>query len=144
MENISQQIGALGIRTIAAIVALPLEILVKHFSYLPRDERLATYRRRQVKKKRQFNEGSTWKCIHIDIGDLSKFDTRTDRSKYLFKSVPYLKDTLIDVQKAGQIHSQPVTDIVPLSNIRDDDRYEIDKAFLVTARAFAEPSSVGR
>ena len=78
MESISQRFGALGIRKIAAIEALPLEILEKIFSYLPRDKRLAASRR--SRKIRQYNEEFTWRSIHVDIGDSSEFAGRTAQS----------------------------------------------------------------
>ena len=76
MENISQRFGALGIRKIAAIEALPLEIPEKIFSYLPRDERLAASS--CSRKIRRFHEEFTWKSIHVDIGDSLEFAGRTE------------------------------------------------------------------
>ena len=78
MENISQRFGALGIRKIAAIEALPLEILEKIFSYLPRHEGLAASR--GSRNLRRYNEDFTWRSILVDIGNSSEFAGRTAQS----------------------------------------------------------------
>ena len=92
MQNICEELGALEIRKTAAIEALPLEILEQIFSYLPRNDRLATSSSSRI--IRGFNEEFTWKSIHVDVGDSSEFADRTERSKYLFEHLPYLYTTL--------------------------------------------------
>ena len=100
MGDVSEQLGVLDVRKEAAIERAPLEILEQIFSYLPRNDRLATSR--YSRKIRRINEEFTWKSMHIELGDSSEYTDRTERSKYFFENLPYLYTTLLRYKHLGK------------------------------------------
>lgn len=100
MEDVDERPGAVDLRKTAAIENVPSEILDHIFSYLPRNDRLATSRCSQG--LREFNREFTWKSIHVDIGDSPEFIDRTERSKYLFQNLPCLYTALLNHKHLGK------------------------------------------
>lgn len=100
MEDVSERVGAHGLRKTAAIENVPSEILDQISSHLSRNDRLATSRCSQG--LRLFNQEFTWKSIHVDIGDSSEFIDRTERSKYLFENLQCLYTTLLIYRHLGK------------------------------------------